>query len=180
MSSFRPDKIYIHHEARKYPLTQRILARYNDVPHEETGDISSLLDRLDKEPDPILYGKRNLLLLRQKGKMVKRCPGSRNVLCCNYYTFNAFTNCPLDCSYCVLQDYLTNPLITVHVNTDELLEELDAFLNQDKNRIFRLGSGELADSLALEPLTEHAKTFIPFFAGRENALLELKTKTADV
>jgi hypothetical protein len=47
-------------------------------------------------------------------------------------------------------------------------------------RSFRIGTGELADSLALDPLTGLSRHLVPFFAARANATLELKTKTDNV
>jgi len=43
-----------------------------------------------------------------------------------------------------------------------------------------VGTGELADSLALDPLTGLSRDLVPFFAARTNALLELKTKTTAI
>ena len=42
---------------------------------------------------------------------------------------------------------------------------------------FRVGTGEIADSLALEPYIGMAAQLIPYFAEQPNALLELKTKS---
>ena len=42
---------------------------------------------------------------------------------------------------------------------------------------FRIGTGEITDSLALEPYTGMAREMIPYFAEQANVLLELKTKS---
>jgi len=99
-------------------------------------------------------------------------------VCCNYLVMNFAANCPFDCSYCFLQDYLANnPALKVFTNVGEGLAELDAALRRHPERTFRVGTGELADSLALDHLTDLSCELVPFFAARSNAVLELKTKS---
>jgi spore photoproduct lyase len=94
---------------------------------------------------------------------------------------NLAANCPMDCGYCFLQEYLADNLpLTAYVNPEAALAELAQVLDRHTDRRFRIGTGELADSLALDPLTGLSADLVPFFAARPNALLELKTKTAAV
>ena len=93
---------------------------------------------------------------------------------------NAVTNCPMDCSYCVLQGYLNNPFLTLYTNWDDLLEETDDFLSRDQHSLLRLGTGELSDSLALESIFPFSQFLVSFFAETRNGILELKTKSANV
>jgi spore photoproduct lyase len=86
----------------------------------------------------------------------------------------------MDCAYCILQGYLTNPVLTVYVNLDDLWAELDAFLAASGPRAVRLGTGELGDSLALDPLTGHAAALIAYFRSKSGATLELKTRTVNI
>src|SRR5207244_10184129 len=64
-----------------------------------------------------------------------------------------------------------------YVNPEVALAEVGRLLDGHPERQFRIGTGELADSLALDPLTGLSRELVPFFAARPNALLELKTKT---
>ncbi|HAX46826.1 MAG TPA: radical SAM protein, partial [Nitrospina sp.] len=70
-----------------------------------------------------------------------------------------------------------NPLLVAYVNVENLLEELDQVFTAHPNRIFRVGTGELTDSLALDTVIPYSQRLIPFFNQRENAVLELKTKS---
>jgi len=47
-------------------------------------------------------------------------------------------------------------------------------------RLFRIGTGELADSLALDDITRYSTRLIPFFGSLPNTILELKTKSDQV
>ena len=48
------------------------------------------------------------------------------------------------------------------------------------DRPFRIGTGELTDSLALDRLTGLSRRLVPYFAELPNATLELKTKSAEI
>lgn len=83
----------------------------------------------------------------------------------------------MDCRYCALQAYFNRPVLEVFVNTDDLLEELQAHLEAHPSGFHRFCTGEFTDSLALEPLTRLSERLVRFFAGRVDTSLELKTKT---
>jgi spore photoproduct lyase len=120
-----------------------------------------------------------LILQRHRGSFLRHCPaGTAGLVCCNYLVVNLASNCPFDCSYCFLQEYLANnPTMKAFTNVGDALEEIDVVLRAHPERSFRIGTGEIADSLALDPLTALSRHLVPFFAERSNALLELKTKT---
>jgi len=92
------------------------------------------------------------------GRRLKPCPGTSNHICCGYHVINAITNCPMDCSYCVLQTYLTNPLLTLYSNWDDMLAEIENFLSLRPQALVRLGTGELSDSLALDPIFPYRRS----------------------
>jgi spore photoproduct lyase len=84
----------------------------------------------------------------------------------------------MDCSYCFLQEYLANnPTLKVFTNVADLLREVAAVVDRQPWRQFRIGTGELSDSLALDPVLGFSGDLVPFFAERKNVLLELKTKS---
>ena len=126
---------------------------------------------------PAGMDKRSLRLLPFPGQILKPCPGTREYICCGYQILHAGTNCPLDCSYCILQAYINQPSLRVFVNLKKRLQELAAFLDRHPERCFRIGTGEFTDSLALDPIVRWTEFLVPFFSGRKNAVLELKTKT---
>ncbi|MBU1863566.1 MAG: hypothetical protein KKH94_07895, partial [Candidatus Omnitrophica bacterium] len=47
-------------------------------------------------------------------------------------------------------------------------------------RLWRIGTGEFTDSLAFDDLTNLSSRLIPYFTKKKNAVLELKTKTANI
>lgn len=175
-----PQRIYIEEGVLDFPLTKRVLKKLKYVPQEVVPNPHALHQKLQKSNDVLSEGKKYILIARQKGSFVKPCPCTPHYIGCNYFIINQVFNCPLDCSYCVLQEYLSNPFITVFANVEDLWRELSAFLNRRKHRYLRIGTGELGDSLVLDHITENSKDLISFFRERGNAYLELKTKSVGI
>jgi len=122
--------------------------------------------------------KTTLALRHYKGRFFKPCPGTKEYLCCGYQVLATGFNCPMDCVYCILQTYLNQPWISVFVNISDLLAELSVVLAGGQP--MRVGSGEFTDSLALDRITRLSGILVPFFACHDQAVLELKTKSAMV
>lgn len=172
--SFVPDEIWLERGEEGSPLASTTLSRFAEA-------AVRLFDRDDGPPVvDFAAGKRSLVLKRHRGGFLEHCPaGTSGQVCCNYLVVNFASNCPYDCSYCFLQDYLAdNARLTAFTNVDSGLAEIDRVLTSHPARQFRIGTGELADSLALDPLTGLSRLLVPFFAERDNAVLELKTKSA--
>jgi len=178
--AFSPETIFIDKSVADHPLTLKTLLQFPNTPVEYNINIDEPIQRIQKTSSDVFgAGKRNLILTRFKGSFLKKCPGiSPGMVCCNYYVVNFFKNCLYDCSYCFLQDFLkNNPLLVAYVNVEDLLEELDRTFAAHPDRTFRVGTGELADSLALDEVIPYSQQLIPFFNQRANAVLELKTKS---
>ncbi len=180
MFPFRIEKIYIDEKAQKDFVTQRVLNALPYIPAEMFQEKKSIIKRALSTSNPLKNGKRNILITHFYGRRLKPCPGTSNHICCGYYVINTITNCPMDCSYCVLQGYLNNPFLTLYSNWDDLISEIELFLSQKDYSVIRMGTGELSDSLALEPIFPISQFLVPFFAERKDSILELKTKSAEV
>jgi spore photoproduct lyase len=175
-----PQKVYVEKRSLEFPLTKRVLKNVGPVPREVIDDPQELIEDIKASKDVIGTGKKYLLLTRQRGEFVKPCPCTPRYIGCNYFILNTDLNCPLDCTYCILQHYLTNPLITVHVNLEDLWRRLDIFLHTKRHSTVRIGTGELGDSLALDHLTENSIDLVSYFREKRNAIFELKTKTVNI
>jgi spore photoproduct lyase len=178
MNRYGIDEIYVEPSASGRELTRRVLSRLKGVPlfHAPVEEITS--DGMSARE--IDLSKKRLYIRDYRGEPLKPCPGTKGRLCCNYFVVNLAEGCPLNCSYCILQRYLNRPYLTLYANVDYFLEGMHARLKAAPGRVFRIGTGELTDSLALDPITGLSQTIVPFFAERDNGVLELKTKTAAV
>ena len=176
MHPFLPTHIYVDKKVEELTVTKRILKHFPQVPTELIDDPDIL-----KKPISMTDAKKKLLLTRYHGKVVKACQGMGGYVCCNYLTMALVSNCHLECSYCILQDYLkNNPVISIFTNLDEILSEVEIFLQKNPNQSFRVGTGELSDSLALDGITQFTQELVPFAARQKNMILELKTKTDQI
>ncbi|MCP4402829.1 MAG: hypothetical protein GY801_36705 [bacterium] len=180
MEQYTPEIIYIDDAAEAYPKTWEIVEKLPNIPLRRVRDKAEALTHLKHSGRPADEGKEILFLTTQRGRFFKKCPGTKGQVCCNYYVVNFATNCHLDCSYCILQGYFeNNPFITFFVNTDGLLAELGREFS-NASRMYRVGTGEFTDSLAMDDITEFSKIVVPFFAKQPNATLELKTKSGTI
>lgn len=134
-----------------------------------------------RQPDePAPRDGRTLYLKHFRGRFLRPCPGTRHYRCCGYQILHIGENCPLSCSYCILQAYFGDPTLKVWANWDDLEAEVVTALRAQPGRRLRLGTGEFTDSLALEPLTGLSAWLVELLAPHPNAVLELKSKVADL
>ena len=135
-----------------------------------------------RQADPFAAGKRRLILMRRRSPFLMACPaGSGEFACCGYLVLTLASNCPMDCAYCFLQEYVAdNPGFQVYANYADAFDELEALSAKAPNRHFRVGTGELADSLAFDRPDGTEPGAGRFLSPGRNLLLELKTKTDEI
>lgn len=179
MQRYQPTEILIERGEETAPVVQRTLARLPHIPVHIVDKDWERSTRDSPTRDPFGTGKHRLFFTRSRSRFLEHCPaGTPGLVCCNYLVVSLISNCPMDCSYCFLQEYLANnPILKVYTNVEDLLDEVAAAVDRQPWKQFRIGTGELSDSLALDPLLGFSADLIPFFAQRKNVLLELKTKS---
>lgn len=176
MQDFYPKEIYLDPAVQESPIAKRILAKFPKTPLILAANKSKI-----KIPEEHTRAKRRLYLTRYEGAALKSCQGMGDYVCCDYFTIALISDCHLECTYCILQDYLqNNPLITIHCNIDEIFSAVKEKILRNPNRDFRIGTGELSDSLALDTITEFSRDLVLWARELPNALIELKTKTANI
>ena len=173
MIGWTPDRVWIERGEEDSSIARRVRAR---LPHTP---IVTADDARAADAERFADGKRRLVLQRHRGGFLRHCPaGTTGLVCCNYMVVDFASNCPFDCSYCFLQEYLANnAAVKAFTNVGDGLAEIAAVLRAHPQRQFRIGTGELADSLALDAITGLTADLVPFFAEHRNATLELKTKS---
>lgn len=177
------ERVFIDVHSLNSPLTQRILPLLNAERTQITtgnpwASKEGQLSRMDFE-----NSKKNLWLRPYPGQFFKRCPGAtqkKALTCCNYHILNLGSQCDFNCSYCYLQSYLKSPLLQIYTNLDQALTELDQMAAANPDHPFRVGTGEIVDSLSLDPLTLYSRELIQFFRRYPRWTLEFKTKSHHV
>ncbi len=185
MKPYQPQHVFVEEAVRHSAITQNVLrqADPSQVSWIESSD--DLLARYRSHRPTLSRAKSWLILARHRGRFFKPCPaaqtrGQNSNVCCNYFVVNFASNCHMECSYCYLQGYLNFPHLIIHANVDDLLCELAEIIDSNPQRFLRIGTGELADSLALDAWTGYSRPLVEFFSRRHNAVLEFKTKSAQV
>jgi spore photoproduct lyase len=176
--SFMPiKKIFIDQQVLELCEIELIKSKLN-LPAEIVSHVRVVFDYVRSANDPVLCGKQTLYLTANKGKFIKKCPGTRFYNCCGYHILNVGTFCTMDCSYCILQSYFHPPVLQYFVNHRDMFKELDALFQVKK--IKRIGTGEFTDSLIWEHAAGLSSALIPKFGRQRHAVLELKTKTTAI
>lgn len=171
--------IYLTAGTEDSVMAQRFRSAYPDAVVEIVEDSEEAKQALFQKESR--SGKHNIFITPARGQHFKVCPGTGDpYICCYYWTLHQATNCPFDCTYCILQYYLNNPLLTVFSNLDDLLGMIKERIDEEPERFFRVGTGELADSLAIDHVAKAGPELIRFAAKQSNMILELKTKSDKV
>ena len=97
----------------------------------------------------------------------------------NYY-FSHMLNCLYDCRYCFLQGMYQSANYVLFVNFEDYQQDIRQICQDNPDDQVHFFSGYDCDSLALEPVTQFAAHFLPFFAKLPNAWLELRTKSTQI
>jgi spore photoproduct lyase len=171
------NRLFVEESCLELEYTQDIITR-TKLPWTLVPERQKPNDLGDNFAENLAKGKQQLYLCNNRGLFFKPCPGTREYQCCEYQVLNTGTNCPIDCVYCILQAYLNAPWLTFHVNIDQLFHELSQTLSANPQQFFRIGTGEFTDSLAIDRLTCLSRPLVEFIGTSNNAILELKTKSA--
>ena len=181
--NFELDEIVIEERCRQSVLAARVISRAPAaVPVNFIADARDAIRPAIGAADPFGAGKRRMAVMHRRAPFLMACPaGSSEFACCGYLVLVLASNCPMDCSYCFLQEYLAdNPGFQVYANYADAFDELERARRRTPGRSLRVGTGELADSLAFDRMTGISRELVEFCASREGLLLELKTKTDEI
>lgn len=175
------DGLYIDNKSKDSKISLRLQSLFeksktffvDEPPFSQDRNQSGALSPMEFD-----RSKKNLFVTEFKGQFFKRCPGNHQMMaCCNYFVLNLGLQCNMNCSYCYLQSFINTPVMTIYSNIDQALNELDQMTNEFKGLSFRVGTGEVIDSLSLDPLTLNSHELIDFFKTRPHLTLEFKTKS---
>lgn len=169
--------LYAEKAISKDPKVTAIGHRLN-LPITVIDGAEELYSKLIAQKDPIKTGKEVLLLCKNKGAFIRKCPGTREYTCCDYTILHVGTFCTMDCSYCILQSYFHPPILQFFVNHDDMAKDLSTLFATPG--IHRVGTGEFTDSMIWEPFTDLSALLVPLFSKQNRAVLELKTKTVAI
>lgn len=171
--------IYIEENIRLHPRTLAICDRFpkaRKIFCDRYGEVfnpKAQNFRLQKQAPALILAEKhkNFALLAPPGYNI----GAKN----NYY-FSHMLNCLYDCRYCFLQGMFQSANYILFVNFEDFQQDIRQICQATPDKAIHFFSGYDCDSLALEPVTQFAEHFLPFFADIPNAWLELRTKSTQI
>lgn len=175
------DSIYIEQEVAEHPRTLEVVSRYpkaNQILIERYGEV------FNSHSQNFRIQKQNpaLILAAKKNSKVMPTPPQYETGGGAHYYFSHMLNCVYDCRYCFLQGMLRSANYLLFVNYEEFIDEITqtALRHANDDKPVWFFSGYDCDSLAYEPVTRFAETFVQAFESIPNATLELRTKSTQI
>lgn len=188
---WKPKEIIIHESVKTDTTTNNFVVRCEGVPVKYVDNgradnivkTSSILSSCStKMLDKIIAGKHVVYLSPATTAVDQFEMPDDRMLCPHFDRLKLASNgCFYQCDWCYLK--LTYraafPFITVKFQYDKIKKQLAKRLSKTTEPVI-FNSGELADSLAMDHLTDAGKEFIPWFAESGNGYLFMLTKSDNV
>jgi spore photoproduct lyase len=166
-------KIYVKSGLENNNFVKNIIQKLNIIPGK--------FNNIEDINLPFNNLKQHLILTEHKGNFLSHCPCTPDYCSCGYFVLETGIGCPFNCSYCFLQEYQNFSSITLYTNFDKMYSELDNLLSKNKNKFFRIGTGEFIDSLFLDDVTNSTGEISSFLKNNfKNYLIEFKTKSTNI
>ena len=122
----------------------------------------------------------SIIVALKQGQRVLPTPPGYGLGADHHFYFSHMLNCLYDCRYCFLQGMYRSANYVYFANFEDFESDIDAILDEHPGQSCFFFSGYDCDSLAMESITGFADRFLPFFAERPNAWLELRTKSVNI
>jgi spore photoproduct lyase len=171
--------IYVEEDIQDHPRTLQIQARFPDaeiVPCSRYGEV------FNRRAQHFRLQKRrpSLILAKKHRGFVHEAPAGFGIEGARSFTFSHMHNCIYDCRYCFLQGMYRSAHYVVFVNFEDFQWAIEKRIRAAQGEETWFFSGYDCDSLALEPVTRFAASFVPFFARFPGVWLELRTKSTQI
>jgi spore photoproduct lyase len=173
------DTLYIEESVRNHPRTLSICDRFPQariISCERYGEV------FNPKAQNFRLQKQNpaLIIAEKYHHFALPTPPGYGIGAIKNYYFSHMYNCLYDCRYCFLQGMYQSANYVFFVNFEDFQAEIKQICQTSADEPVYFFSGYDCDSLALEPVTQFAEHFLPFFADIPNAWLELRTKSTQI
>lgn len=168
--------IYIEEAISTHSTTQSILSHFPKASIVLCERYTEIFNR-KKQNFRLQKQKPALILAKKFQNYVLKTPEGYGIGGKNNYYFSHMMNCIFDCRYCFLQGMYNSANYVIFVNFEDFSEAIRQKMGDEPTYFF---SGYDCDSLALEPITNFIEQFLPLFKEKEQAFLELRTKSTNI
>ena len=173
------ERIYVEKALRHHPRARAIMQKFPAATVTECARYGEIFNR--KAQNFRLQKMKPALLLAEKfnNHVLPSPPEYAIGGELNYY-FSHALNCIYDCRYCFLQGMYRSANYVIFVNYEDFIQAITHKITAAGNTSVHFFSGYDCDSLALEPVTDFVRSFLPVFRQYPQALLELRTKSTQL
>lgn len=173
------EQIFIEEDLIEHPRAGAILRRFPDASVTTCARYGEIFNR--KAQNFRLQKIRPALILAEKfsGHVLPSPPEYAIGGDLNYY-FSHMLNCIYDCRYCFLQGMYRSAHYVVFVNYEDFFQAIADTIRAAGDASAHFFSGYDCDSLALDPVTDFVKEFLPLFREHPRAVLELRTRSTQI
>lgn len=172
------NEVFVESKVATNPITQRILEKIQVAP-TYIEDYSKIWGRA-KKPYLQKRDSLNLFIAKKEGQLIKPAPDAYGTQGDPHYYYIHAYNCIYECQYCYLQGYFNTPDIVIFVNHEDIIAEMENCLKNHPTQSVWFHAGEFSDSLALSHLTGELGLYVEFCKKYPQAIIELRTKSANV
>ena len=171
--------IYIEKDCHDHPRAQSICQHFKQAKIISCNHYGEIFNRRAQN---FRQQKSNpaLILAHKTGQRVLATPESFGIGGAKNFYFSHMLNCIYDCRYCFLQGMYPSAHRVLFINYQDFMDDIDATIEQHAGQHCFFFSGYDGDSVAFEPVSHFIQHFVPFFAKRPQATLELRTKSSNV
>ncbi len=167
--------IYIESDARRYELTDMILAHF---PKSVQIDIEHYKDVFNRPHQDYAIQKQSPALILAVNRNTLIYPGAK--VCqdfgnAHFYYTGGMLNCIYDCDYCYLQGMYPSADIVVYVNLTDVFDAVSGLL---KVHPVYLCISYDTDLLALDAVTGFHQKWTDYVKANDNLTIEIRTKSA--
>ncbi len=173
------DQIYIEKAVLEHPRARAVMGRF---PHATVTVCDRYGEIFNRKAQNFRLQKRKpaLILAGKFANHVLPSPPEYAIGGAVNYYFSHMLNCIYDCRYCFLQGMYRSAHYVLFINYEDFCQAIIEKIQAAGAASAHFFSGYDCDSLALDPVTDFVREFLPVFRCHPQALLELRTRSTQI
>jgi len=168
-------RVYVERRAAGYDMAKAILGRIKDPVIVYIDHYKDVFSRAKQNYEAQKKAPVLILAVREGRKIYEGAPVCQSFGNRNFYYASCSMNCVYDCDYCYLKGMYPSAYPVIFVNTEDYFKETDELLG--KGPAYICVSYD-TDMLAAESITGLCGRWIEYCKGKDNLLIEIRTKAA--
>ncbi len=170
----RFNHIYIEEDAYNYPVTTKILEKFENSIQIKIQNYKHIFNRSNQNFQEQKTSAKLILAVKKDNFYYKGSNVVNNYGFDNFYYNTLILNCLYNCEYCYLQGMFNSGNIVVFVNLEDFFSETKKLI---KDKPTYLCISYETDILAMEELIPYTSAWIEFARQNPNLTIEIRTKS---